>query len=246
MTIPLIYPCILNNHAPSPPSSSLTSHCHFGSSGIILEIDVKLIKLIKPPHVLWGSMSDWLWGRAKLKPTHLAANHCFVFSPCTLHCLLKLVTFWIQVSIHITVTLQSANLLSSLSTPLSVSLFYCCSNSKWQPPLCLLCRIFEHWTVIWTTDRRKQEGRKPCMKISALDMDKHPKQSCPPVGIHLLFTMLQRKLKGGICDSSALSVFPFSDNEGQKKFKAQKCMGLCVKGRPAAELEWRVTCICIG
>lgn len=84
-------------------------------------------------------------------------------------------------------------------------------------------------------------------RCSVLNVGKHQTQSCPPVGLHLIFTMLQRKLKGCICDSAALSVFLLSDNGGEKTFKAQTFICECMRRLPAAEVEKKkVTFICIG
>lgn len=69
--------------------------------------------------------------------------------------------------------------------------------------------------MVWTTDRRKHEGRKPGTKSSALDVGIDQKQSCPSFNSGPSFNIyyVAEDTKGGICDSSALSTLLLSDNE---------------------------------
>lgn len=124
------------------------------------EMNVILIKHIKPPHVLCDLTSVFLWRRATLKPTNLAANHfSFSFALCTLY-VFMVVTF-LNTGLYVPVTLQTSSALF-LSSPQWFPIFSS-SNTKYHSLLCFLSFVSgaaEQWTVISRINNSEKEARR--------------------------------------------------------------------------------------
>lgn len=129
---------------------------------LCVEMNVILIKHIKPPHVLGDLTSVFLWRRATLKPTNLAANHfSFSFALCTL-CVFIVVTF-LNTGLYVPVTAICKPPLLSFSPALG--------DSRFSALLTLNTTLFfvfsplspgllssEQWSPELITQRKKQAG----------------------------------------------------------------------------------------
>lgn len=210
------------SHTHTPPLAFFSDFpSSLQSSGIILEINVKLIKLIKPPHVLWGSISACLWGRATPKPTHLAANHF---------------PFYSEFSFY---SPQPENTRCHLSSaPLSVCVCVCFIIALTANAALLSAGC---WAVNSDLDNWQKEARrqkqKRARKVQRLDVGNHQKQSPSSDGPSFTIYCVVEETEWRVCDCTALSVFLLSDNEGEEKFKAQAFVCVRVGRRPAAGLE---------
>lgn len=129
---------------------------------LCVEMNVILIKHIKPPHVLGDLTSVFLWRRATLKPTNLAANHfSFSFALCTL-CLY---------SSHFSKHRSICSCHSAICKPPLLSFSPALGDSRFSALLTLNTTLFfvfsplspgllssEQWSPELITQRKKQAG----------------------------------------------------------------------------------------